>query len=279
MTKDSKGEYFLSAYLVQPGENSVLSHRHDPGVALWRSSEHAVELVRVWQIERLSGQKHHDWPLFTIERAEAFLNYLLEPEGLSLNDIACLWGTPGLPRYRHVPAPEERRTFLPTAWLICSAECMLEVARLRKGMRGKVPAIVHFDESARLQALDPGIDLRLNDALGAFWRATGIPMLCNTSLNDKSETNSRYSCRSPGVLPVKGGLRSFIWAGGELTFVFKMNVGASCRLCLEPAMGGGSLRARKPVVTSSGTDGLSAATARRQCLCFPSCQGFEIPPG
>jgi carbamoyltransferase len=105
MSNGSNGEYFLSAYLAQPGDNSVLSPRHDQGVALWRSSEHAVELVRVWAIERLSGQKHHDWPLFTAARAEVFLNYLLESERLSLNDIACLWGTPGLPRYRHVPSP------------------------------------------------------------------------------------------------------------------------------------------------------------------------------
>jgi carbamoyltransferase len=105
MFKGSEGDYFLSTYLAQPGENSVLSPRHDHGVALWRCSEHAVELVRVWQIERISGQKHHDWPLFTVARAEAFLNYLLESEGLSVNDIAYLWGTPGLPAYRNVPSP------------------------------------------------------------------------------------------------------------------------------------------------------------------------------
>jgi carbamoyltransferase len=98
-------EYFVSAYLAEPGEHSVLSPRHDQGVALWRSSEHAVELVRMWEAERLSGQKHHDWPLFTAARAEAFLTCLLASEGLSLNEISCLWGTPGLPRYQRVPPP------------------------------------------------------------------------------------------------------------------------------------------------------------------------------
>ena len=99
----SKNEYFLSVYLVQPGENSVLSPRHDQAVALWRTSGHAVDLVRVWEVERLTGLKHHDWPLFTVARAEAFLNHLLASEGLSLADMTCLWGTPGLPGYRHLP--------------------------------------------------------------------------------------------------------------------------------------------------------------------------------
>lgn len=104
MSMGTKNEYFLSVYLVQPGENSVLSPRHDQAVALWRTSEHTVDLVRVWEVERLTGLKHHDWPLFTVARAEAFLNYLLAPEGLLLADMTCLWGTPGLPGYRHIPA-------------------------------------------------------------------------------------------------------------------------------------------------------------------------------
>jgi predicted NodU family carbamoyl transferase len=105
MSNSSKGEYFLSTYLSQPGENSVLELRHDQGVALWRSSGHNVDLVRSWEVERLSGQKHHDWPIFSAARAEEFLNYLLEPEKLSLDDISCVWGTPGLPGYRPISIP------------------------------------------------------------------------------------------------------------------------------------------------------------------------------
>ncbi len=145
MSKGLKGEYFLSAYLVPPGESSVLSPRHDQGVALWRSSGHAVELVRVWQVERLSGQKHHDWPLFTVARAEAFLEYLLESEGLSLNDITCLWGTPGLPRYRAVPSPAGTEG-LPTHSLAHLFSGMLLDTRLFK------------DENIIAMAIDGGPD-------------------------------------------------------------------------------------------------------------------------
>lgn len=104
MSTGSKSEYFLSVYLVPPGDDSVLSLRHDQAVALWRTSEHTVDLVRVWEVERLTGLKHHDWPLFTVAKAEAFLNYLLAFEGLSLADMACVWGTPGLPGYRDIAA-------------------------------------------------------------------------------------------------------------------------------------------------------------------------------
>lgn len=99
------GEYFLSAYLSHPGENSVLALRHDQGVALWRSSDHAVDLVRLWEVERLTGQKHHEWPLFTLAKAQDFLSYLLESEKLSLDNISGLWGTPGLPGYHPMPIP------------------------------------------------------------------------------------------------------------------------------------------------------------------------------
>ncbi|GGX80219.1 carbamoyltransferase C-terminal domain-containing protein [Streptomyces minutiscleroticus] len=105
MTDSSAGEYFLSTYLTPPGERSVISPRHDHNVSLWRRSTGSVELVRHWELERISGQKHHAWPLFTTERTEALLNKLLATEGLSTADLSASWGTPGLPGYAPVPVP------------------------------------------------------------------------------------------------------------------------------------------------------------------------------
>jgi hypothetical protein len=90
-------QYFLSCYLNPPGDDSVLIPRHDQNVALWRRTPHRVELVRLWEFERHSGQKHHYWPLFSAPRAEEFLNALLAEEGLTLADVEAVWGTPGLP--------------------------------------------------------------------------------------------------------------------------------------------------------------------------------------
>ena len=97
--------HYLSCYLTPPGPGAVFSVRHDQNVALWRRRGTTVELVRVWELERVSGQKHHFWPLYTAARAEAFLGALLAEEGLTLADISVSWGTPGLPAARPVPVP------------------------------------------------------------------------------------------------------------------------------------------------------------------------------
>ncbi|MFD3723008.1 carbamoyltransferase C-terminal domain-containing protein [Streptomyces sp. NPDC058674] len=97
--------YALSTYLTPPGERAVISPRHDHNVSLWRRTPDRVELVRHWELERISGQKHHSWPLYTPQRAEALLTALLAGEGLTLDDITVSWGTPGLPAYAPVPVP------------------------------------------------------------------------------------------------------------------------------------------------------------------------------
>lgn len=106
MERNRANEYFLSCYLTPPGKLSVLSARHDHCVALWRRSGRRVELVRMWEVERISGQKHHAWPLYTPGRAEAFLDTLLAPEGLSLSDMRAVWGTPGLPGATPIRLPD-----------------------------------------------------------------------------------------------------------------------------------------------------------------------------
>ena len=64
---------------------------------------------------------------------------------------------------------------------------MLQTFAVRANKAHLVPAVVHLDNSARLQTLNREDDERLWDLLEAFNRATGVPMLCNTSLNDKGE--------------------------------------------------------------------------------------------
>jgi len=102
---DGGTKYFLSGYLTPPGPTAVFSVRHDHNLALWRHRAATVELVRLWEFERISGQKHHFWPLYTVERAMAFVAALLAEEGLTPDDISAFWGTPGLPGFRPVPVP------------------------------------------------------------------------------------------------------------------------------------------------------------------------------
>ncbi|MDG5803826.1 carbamoyltransferase C-terminal domain-containing protein [Streptomyces ossamyceticus] len=103
--------YSLSCYMSPPGELAVLAPRHDQSVALWRHRGDRVELARLWEIERISGQKHHAWPLYTPERAEAFLAGLLAQDGLTPADITRIWGTPGLPNSVPLEIPEGAEKF------------------------------------------------------------------------------------------------------------------------------------------------------------------------
>ncbi|MEU6314792.1 hypothetical protein, partial [Streptomyces sp. NPDC047014] len=98
-------QYILSTYLTPPGERAVISPRHDHNLSLWRRTPDRVELVRHWELERISGQKHHSWPLYTPERAETFLAHLLAGEGLTPDDITVSWGTPGLPAHQPLTVP------------------------------------------------------------------------------------------------------------------------------------------------------------------------------
>ncbi|MBV8752647.1 MAG: hypothetical protein JO328_07290 [Hyphomicrobiales bacterium] len=98
MSSKSPDAYYLSCYMSPPGPDSIVVPRHDQNVALWRVHAGSVELVRLWEFERSSGQKHHYWPLFSPARAEQFLGNLLHEVGVSLDDVTATWGTPCLPK-------------------------------------------------------------------------------------------------------------------------------------------------------------------------------------
>jgi len=64
---------------------------------------------------------------------------------------------------------------------------MLQTSYVREGKRELVPAILHLDNSARHQTLARETNPLLYQAIEAFRSETGVPMLCNTSLNEKGE--------------------------------------------------------------------------------------------
>jgi predicted NodU family carbamoyl transferase len=92
----SSVDYYLSCYLAPPGAESILGVRHDQAIALWARRSDSVELVRLWELERYSGQKHHYWPLFTESAAERLIETLLAEVGLRVSDLRGTWGTPGI---------------------------------------------------------------------------------------------------------------------------------------------------------------------------------------
>ena len=76
-----------------------------------------------------------------------------------------------------------------TEWFddyVCSPNMLLNFV-VKPQYLDKVPAILHFDNTARVQSVSADSNPALHDLLTAFCNKTGVPILCNTSLNDAGE--------------------------------------------------------------------------------------------
>ncbi|HEY5837248.1 carbamoyltransferase C-terminal domain-containing protein [Streptomyces sp.] len=64
---------------------------------------------------------------------------------------------------------------------------MLRTFPIRENRRKLIPAVSHLDDSARVQTVPRDSGGLLRAAIEAFHAASGVPILCNTSLNDAGE--------------------------------------------------------------------------------------------
>ena len=64
---------------------------------------------------------------------------------------------------------------------------MLRTFTIKESKKHLIPSIAHMDDSARLQTVTLDESPALYWLLKAFKKKTGIPILCNTSLNDRGE--------------------------------------------------------------------------------------------
>lgn len=64
---------------------------------------------------------------------------------------------------------------------------MLHTFKIRDDRKELIPAVSHLDESARVQTADPQTNPEIYKLIKAFKEDTGVPIICNTSLNDKGE--------------------------------------------------------------------------------------------
>ncbi|MFI7434777.1 carbamoyltransferase [Micromonospora haikouensis] len=60
---------------------------------------------------------------------------------------------------------------------------MLFVHRVAPAWRERIPAVVHVDDTARVQTVDPATEPLVAEMLAEFDRLTGLPVVVNTSLN------------------------------------------------------------------------------------------------
>lgn len=90
----------------------------------------------------------------------------------------------------------------------CDSPYMGFVLRVKEQKQQFVPAIVHFDGTARLQTVTEKSNSWYHSLLKKFYRRTGIPMLLNTSFNDREPI-----CETP-----EHALNCFL--GTEIDFLY-----------------------------------------------------------
>ncbi len=64
---------------------------------------------------------------------------------------------------------------------------MLHTFKIKENRANLIPAVLHLDGSARIQTINDTSHKALYKLVKAFKLATGVPIICNTSLNDKGE--------------------------------------------------------------------------------------------
>lgn len=69
-----------------------------------------------------------------------------------------------------------------------SSPFMLQTFSIREDKQNRIPAVAHLDGSSRVQTINRQCDQSgLYDVISAFQKKTGVPIICNTSLNDIGE--------------------------------------------------------------------------------------------
>ena len=93
---------------------------------------------------------------------------------------------------------KQREWWRPVAPIILESQCaewfveskyspfMLNNFTVHPEKKEKIPAVLHIDNTARVQTIGPESEL-LYQAVEQFYARTGTPIVCNTSLNDKGE--------------------------------------------------------------------------------------------
>jgi carbamoyltransferase len=65
-----------------------------------------------------------------------------------------------------------------------SHQFMLFAPRVRPERRGRIPAVLHCDSTARVQLVSRKSNPRFHELISAFHAKTGVPVVINTSFND-----------------------------------------------------------------------------------------------
>ena len=67
---------------------------------------------------------------------------------------------------------------------VSMSEYMLGAFRVLPSRKEIIPAVVHVDDTARIQAVEKETNTKYHALISAFEKLTGVPVLLNTSFND-----------------------------------------------------------------------------------------------
>ena len=65
-----------------------------------------------------------------------------------------------------------------------SARYMLFACPVPEDKRERIPAVIHVDDTARVQTVSKDLNPKFHELISRFYEITGVPMLLNTSFND-----------------------------------------------------------------------------------------------
>ena len=147
-----------------------------------------------WVVERLLRGQVVGWFQGRFEwgpRALGFRSILADARNAEMKDIVnakIKFREPYRPFAPSVLAECAEKYFdLPDAPQHLPARFMLYVAPVRPGQQAVLPAITHVDGTARLQTVFRDQNQRYYRLIERFGRATGVPVVLNTSFNLKGE--------------------------------------------------------------------------------------------
>ncbi|MFG1889108.1 carbamoyltransferase N-terminal domain-containing protein [Micromonospora sp. NPDC049051] len=145
----------------------------------------------------------------------------LGPRALGNRSIVAPATQPGMKdRLNHIKGREAYRPVSPICLVDQAPEVfdpgtpdpfMLFDHRVRPAWIDRIPAVLHLDNSARLQTVDPATNPVLGALLSAYHRLSGVPVLCNTSANLHG---SGFFPDVPSAL--RWGRSRYVWSDGWL---------------------------------------------------------------
>jgi len=93
-----KNGFYLATYLFinDLAYLSEIELRHDMNMSLWEKDGDKIQLVRYWEMERVTGLKQHRKAFYNVDHAKNIINRLLSELDLNLDDMIEVWGTPQL---------------------------------------------------------------------------------------------------------------------------------------------------------------------------------------